>query len=113
MITTRLSSRMSITGSRKSDLAEVLSHMAEEQQVVWSKWMSYLFSICPEREDGTVVIPAEKVRRWKRQVETPFSELSESEKRSDQHVVLECCLTTLKRAIEGKRTEYLKQAWNG
>ena len=57
----------------------------------WSGWMKYLFSKCyPERgqfdiNTGNLVIPAWAVKRWKRQMETPYSKLSEEEKNSDRN----------------------------
>jgi len=56
----------------------------------WSGWMEYLLSKCfPERgqfdkETGNLVIPAWAVNRWKRQMITPHSKLSEEEKNSDR-----------------------------
>lgn len=58
---------------------------ADVQHQIWAHWMKYVFSICPQQEDGSVVIPAEKVERWKRQIDTPYQELSEKEKESDGH----------------------------
>ena len=56
---------------------------------VWAHWMKYLFEQC-ERGfdgwgDGSAVIPEGLVERWKRQINTPYDELSEKEKDSDRH----------------------------
>lgn len=45
--------------------------------------MKYLFEVSIENEDGTVTIPASKVNRWKRQMNTKYDDLPDSEKRSD------------------------------
>lgn len=50
----------------------------------WSGWMAYLFEKSLDREDGAVVIPAWAVERWRRQVATPYAELSEEERESDR-----------------------------
>lgn len=50
----------------------------------WSGWMKYLFSKCKPGPDGSVTIPEEFVKRWTRQMETPYKELPEGEKKSDR-----------------------------
>lgn len=62
-------------------LSEKLAELAHSQ---WSGWMKYLFSKGTFNADGTWTMPAWAVERWKRQMETPFSELSESEQNSDR-----------------------------
>ena len=57
--------------------------LAEVQHEIWSHWMKYLFSQCVRADDGWT-IPSEKVTRWVRQINTPYSELSEKEKGSDR-----------------------------
>lgn len=53
----------------------------------WSKWQSYMFSKCKKQSDGSLVIPPWAVARWTDQINTKFSELSESEKESDRREV--------------------------
>ncbi len=60
-------------------LREKLAELAHNQ---WARWMEYLFSKGTFNEDGTWTMPSWAVRRWKRQMETPYSELSESEQDS-------------------------------
>ena len=62
-------------------LREKLAELAHNQ---WAGWMEYLFSKGTFNEDGTWTMPAWAARRWKRQMETPYSELSESEQDSDR-----------------------------
>jgi len=64
----------------------------------WSEWMKYLFDKCIEQTDmitpagyvyksdkaGCMLIPKEFVNRWKRQMETPFENLSDLEQKSDR-----------------------------
>lgn len=74
---------------RKIDLKTVGSQLREDlantQHEIWAHWMKYLFQCCQLNEDGSMTIPADKVSRWKRQIETAYSQLSDSEKESDRH----------------------------
>jgi hypothetical protein len=73
-----------------TNFREALAALCHEQ---WSGWKDYEFSKCePEavygdagkRDEDDLVIPGEFVRRWRRQMETPYAELSEGEKDSDR-----------------------------
>ena len=76
-------------GAERPDDVEKLAALAHEQ---WSGWMEHLFSKCWEAgtDDfrrpmpGSVVIPPEQARRWKRQKRTPYADLPEEEKESDR-----------------------------
>src|SRR5439155_12676906 len=72
----------------KTDLVELL---ASCEHASWARWMKYLFEKCEEYYDGDgyemLAIPRELVTHWKRQVATPYSELSEREKQSDREEV--------------------------
>lgn len=59
---------------------EALAALAHEQ---WSGWMRYLFSRCVW-DRCALLIPAEWEARWKRQMDTPYADLSEAEKESDR-----------------------------
>lgn len=60
---------------------EALADVAHES---WAGWMRYLFEKSTDNPDGTVTIPVDQVERWRRQVDTPYNELSEEEKESDR-----------------------------
>ena len=57
--------------------------IAAVQHAIWSHWMKYLFSVS-DTDSGCETIPADEANRWKRQVNTPYSELKEKEKESDR-----------------------------
>ena len=60
---------------------EELAGLIHEQ---WSGWMEYLFSKGDFNDDGTWTMPAWAVDRWRRQMVTPYEDLSEDEKDSDR-----------------------------
>lgn len=49
----------------------------------WSHWQSYLHSQCEQLGDGSLKIPADLVRRWQRQIETDYTQLTSEEQQSD------------------------------
>lgn len=65
-------------------LRERLAAYAHE---AWAGWMRYLFERCivdvDENGDKTLIIPADRVARWERQVATPYAELPAEEQKSD------------------------------
>jgi hypothetical protein len=73
----------------------IIEVMAAYAHAAWSGWMRYLFSTCSENEDGSALLPTWAVERWKRQMNTPYDLLPESEKESDR-VEADCILRTLK-----------------
>lgn len=62
--------------------------VADEQHKIWAHWMKYLFSVCSETDDGSMLIPKEKVDRWQRQMWTPYADLTDAEQESDRHQAL-------------------------
>lgn len=72
---------------------ELIEALADKEHASWARWMAYLFSKCqPLIGSGKVgrpdlIIPADLVERWQRQIETPYAALSEREKQSDRDEV--------------------------
>ena len=64
----------------------------------WAHWQKHLHGQCEQQEDGSLRIPADLVKRWTLQIETPFSELTDEEKESDRDQVLRY-LPTIIRAL--------------
>ncbi len=58
--------------------------IAWEQHAIWSHWMKYLFNCSSLHSDGAILIPADKAKRWKRQMKTPYHLLTEKEKERDR-----------------------------
>lgn len=69
--------------------------LAEYAHEAWSGWMKYMFEkgillnekwMTPEPGKGNIklLLPEWAVERWQRQMNTPYADLSESEKESDR-----------------------------
>jgi hypothetical protein len=65
-------------------LIETLAAVEHER---WSHWQRYMHGKCVRQPDGSLVIPADLVRRWQEQIDTPYAGLSEKEKESDREQV--------------------------
>ena len=61
----------------------MVDKLAEVQHEIWAHWMKYLFDVSTTNKDGSVTIPSDMVRRWKRQISTQYSDLSRMEQESD------------------------------
>ena len=61
---------------------ELREQLADIQHAIWAHWMKYLFRVSHRNYDGSVTIPLDKVERWKRQMTTAYTELSDSEQDS-------------------------------
>lgn len=72
-----------------------LEEKADKQHQIWSHWMKYMFSQCDfglptvmsAIENGSCIIPKEKVKRWAKQMNTDYKDLAENEKQSDIDIV--------------------------
>ena len=71
------------------DCREELANLCHEQ---WIGWMKYLFGTCMEEftnymlfeTTGRIIIPRWAAERWRRQINTDYTNLSEEEKESDR-----------------------------
>ena len=60
---------------------EKLAALEHEQ---WAHWTRYMLSVLDPNENGELAEYFPEVRRWMRQCETPYAELTEAEKDSDR-----------------------------
>jgi len=70
---------------------DIIEHFANLEHERWSKWQKYMHSKFVEHSDGKgdyVCLPTELFRRWERQINTPYADLSEQEKQSDREQVM-------------------------
>jgi hypothetical protein len=74
-------------GPAQKALYELVEALASIEHERWCHWQSFLHSKCVPRADGALLIPADLVKRWEKQIETPYSELTNKEKESDREQV--------------------------
>jgi hypothetical protein len=65
----------------------LVEKLAEIEHERWAHWQRYLHSKCKRQPDGSLLIPAELVARWERQIATRYAHLDEAEKESDREQV--------------------------
>ncbi len=68
--------------------AEMVEELAAIEHERWAHWQEYLHARCEQQPDGSLTIPPDLVAHWTRQIETPYSELTDDEKESDREQVL-------------------------
>ena len=66
---------------------ELFEKLANIEHKRWSHWQKYLHSKCEKDKNGNLIIPAEYVKSLERQIDTPYSELTEREKDMDRQEV--------------------------
>ena len=57
--------------------------MANKVHEIWAAWMSYVFNLSKQNQDGSVTIPKHMVNKWLRQMMTPYEDLPLAERESD------------------------------
>ena len=69
-------------------LNELLETLASVEHERWAHWQRYMHSRCvAQGDEGALLIPADLVRQWEKQIGTPYSELTDAEKESDREQV--------------------------
>ena len=83
----------------------------------WGRWQKYMFSKMVEEErfeegghfkTGNYILPKEFVERWFRQIDTPYSELSEPEKESDRKETRNY-LPLISKSLSDQREEIVRE----
>jgi hypothetical protein len=82
-------------------LHELLEPLAAIEHERWSHWQQYLHSKCVLQPDGSLLIPADLVARWEKQVDAKYDELSEHETESDREQVRKY-LTVIAVALQSR-----------
>lgn len=68
-------------------LDSLLDPLAAIEHERWAHWQRYMHSKGLRQPDGSLVIPADLVALWEKQISTPFEALTEKEKESDRDQV--------------------------
>ena len=68
-------------------LESMLETLATIEHERWSHWQRYMHGKGQVQPDGSLLVPAEFVSRWAKQMDMPYSALSEAEKESDREQV--------------------------
>lgn len=71
----------------RDSLEEITEKLAAIEHERWSHWQRYMHGKGLKAADGSLVIPAEFVDRWERQMSTAYADLAEDEKDSDREQV--------------------------
>ncbi|WP_158818503.1 hypothetical protein [Methylocapsa sp. S129] len=53
----------------------------------WAHWQKYVHDNGQRQPDGSIVLPADLVVRWERQINTQYADLTAEEKESDREQV--------------------------
>lgn len=69
------------------DSTAFVDRLAAVEHERWAHWQQYVHDQCQRSDDGSLVVPAELVKRWSAQIVTPYTELSEAERESDRDQV--------------------------
>lgn len=68
-------------------LGSLIEQLAAVEHERWSHWQRYVHSKGVRQPDGSLLLPADLVSRWERQLNTKYAELDEQEKASDREQV--------------------------
>lgn len=87
-------------------VSETLGGLVEELASIeherWAHWQRYMHSKAEKQADGSLVLPAHLVAQWERQIETPYAELSDTEKGSDREQVHKYLPTIIRSLSENR-----------
>ncbi len=68
-------------------LDAAIDNLADIEHDRWSHWQKYMHQKGERQPDGSLLISADLVAQWDRQIQTPFAELTDDEKESDRDQV--------------------------
>ncbi len=65
-------------------LGGLIEQLAAVEHERWSHWQRYVHSKCIRQPDGSLLLPADLVARWEKQIDTKYAELDDQERESDR-----------------------------
>jgi hypothetical protein len=72
-------------------IEEMLDRLVEQLAAIeherWSHWQRYLHSKGVRQPDGSILLPADLVARWEKQIDTKYLDLDDRERESDREQV--------------------------
>ena len=68
-------------------LGVLIEQLAEVEHERWSHWQRYVHSKGVRQPDGSLLLPADLVARWERQIGTKYADLDDQERESDREQV--------------------------
>lgn len=85
---------------KNSDIIDsLIEELAAIEHERWAHWQRFVHDSGKIQLDGSLIIPADLVARWERQIQTPYHQLTEPERESDREQVRKY-LPTIKSAIK-------------
>lgn len=81
-------------------LDELLERLAAIEHARWAHWQSYMHDKSIRTAEGGLLVPPDLVKRWQRQIDTPYEALSDDEKESDREQV-RGYLDVIRAALKG------------
>ena len=67
--------------------AALVDRLAAVEHERWSHWQRYMHGKAIRQEDGALLIPADLVARWEKQIATTYAALPADEQESDKEQV--------------------------
>lgn len=65
----------------------LVEELAALEHQRWAHWQKYVHENGKRQIDGSIVLSADLVRRWERQINTQYADLAAEEKESDREQV--------------------------
>jgi hypothetical protein len=90
----------------RQDIEDLLDSLIEQLAAVeherWSHWQRYLHGKGVRQPDGSLLLPADLVARWAKQIDMKYADLEDQERESDREQVRKY-LPLIASALEGLR----------